>query len=53
MPELPEVETVRKGLLDFLPLKINKVERTLELTSILKTEKFYLKGLATLSRKKI
>ena len=53
MPELPEVETVRKGLLDFLPLKINKVERTSELSSILKTEEFPLKGLtiSSLERK--
>ncbi|MEC7183911.1 MAG: DNA-formamidopyrimidine glycosylase family protein [Bdellovibrionota bacterium] len=53
MPELPEVETVRKGLLDFLPLKINKVERTPELASILKTEEFPLKGLtiSSLERK--
>ena len=53
MPELPEVETVKKGLLDFIPLKINKVERTPELKSILKTEEFSLKGLtiSSLERK--
>ena len=44
MPELPEVETVRKGLLDYLPIHIKKVERTPELKSILKTEDFSLEG---------
>jgi formamidopyrimidine-DNA glycosylase len=44
MPELPEVETVRRGLLDYLPLQIKKVEKTPELVSILKTEDFSLKG---------
>tara|TARA_R110002072_G_scaffold276051_1_gene437342 strand:- start:72680 stop:73498 length:819 start_codon:yes stop_codon:yes gene_type:complete len=44
MPELPEVETIRKQLSEYLPLKITKVEKSDVLGSILKEESFQLKN---------
>lgn len=49
MPELPEVETIRKQLSDYLPLTIQKVEKSDVVGSILKEESFKLKGKTILS----